>query len=505
MEKENNAPKNRLIELLAFLLIFIILSTNLMNILNVKGNPGEPRMYSVYKGYAKNTEVLFAGSSHAGQLLGRKLWEDYGIPTYTVAGNSQPVDIMYHSIIEFLKYEKPKVIMVETALISDDSIEEPDTVYAGDTKNDATFRYSLNYLQMAIEQIKNFGLPMKNDGVHLLYKWPLMHDRYKNLTSDDFKIVKPYISTDMEPLFSVPEEPVEIVTTDRREVLSTVGEEYLNKIIRLCKKKKIELVLFHTPYPAPEISMAQQNTIADIAAENDVPFIDFNYLTDEIDFNPATDQSRDLNHVNYYGAEKLTRYLGDYLVDNYGLADHRQDKGYDNWNMDLEAWRESFVKNELAEVSDIAEWSDLLSEDYKDYVVIMTLSGNYKMNQDGVIQSVLGKLSIPDSFYEDGGTFILDHGTVIYSSGDDETYSYSNRFGRINLAVDRLSANDEYAALGVTTNENDGIFIDGENYIKAVNGLSVTVYNDELEDIIDSVGIDIYLSASELYREKVQY
>ncbi len=505
MEKGNNAQRKRGFELLAFLLIFIILSTNLMNILNVKGNPGEPRMYSVYEGYAKNTEVLFAGSSHAGQLLGRKLWEDYGIPAYTIAGNSQPVDIMYHSIKEFLKYEKPKVIMVETALIPDDSIEEPDTVYACDTKNDAPFRFSLNYLQMAIEQIRNFDLPLKSDGVNLLYKWPLMHDRYKNLTRDDFEIVKPYVSTDLEPLYSVPEVPVEIVTTDRREVLSTVGEEYLNKIIKLCKREKVELVLFHTPYPAPEISMAQQNTIADIAAENDVPFIDFNYLIDEIDFNPATDQSRDLNHVNYYGAEKLTRYLGDYLRGNYSLADHRQDSGYDNWNKDLEAWRDVFVKNELSDTNNIMEWSDLLAEDYKDYVVIMTLSGNYLFDQDGVIQSVISKLSLPDSFYENGGTLILDHGSVIYVSGDEKTYSYSHKYGRMNLAVDRLTSNDEYAAIGATENENDGIFIDGENYIKAVNGLSVTVYNDELEDVIDSVGIDIYLSVTELYREKISY
>jgi hypothetical protein len=497
--------RKRLWELVAFLLIFTIVFGGLLNVFTVKGSPGEPRLYSVYEGYAKNTEVLFAGSSHAGQLLGRNLWEDYGIAAYTIAGNSQPVDIMYYTIKEFLKCEKPKVIMVETAFIPDDSISEPDTEYAGSTVNDSLVRFSLNYMDLAISQIGNFGLPLGTEGVPLVLKWPLEHERYKDLNKDDFVISMPYVNTDLEPLYSTPEEEVSIVTTDRREKLSDVGEKYLNKIINLCEKEKIELVLFHTPYPAPEISMAQQNTISDIAKEKGVPFLDFDYLLDEIGFDPQTDQSRDLNHCNYYGAEKITNYIGEYLSESYDVGNHRGDPAYENWDKDLLAYNKHFLKQSFDLSNDISEWSNVVAANKDDFVLVFTLSGNYKLGDEEMIRGVLSKFGDYDEFYDKGGTLILDHGSVLFSSGDEAVYAFNHKFENASLSVIRRRDNAEYAADAPAENENDGIFLWSENYIKAVNGLNVMVYDDELDDVTDAVGIDVYLSSSELFRDKVNY
>lgn len=497
--------RKRLLELIAFLLIFAVISTGLLNALTVKGTPGEPRLYSVYEGYAKNTEVLFAGSSHAGQLLGRNLWEDYGIAAYTIAGNSQPVDIMYFTIKEFLKYQKPKVIMVETAFIPDDSISEPDTEYAGSTINDSPVRFSLNYLDLALSQIRDFKLPVKTEGAQLVLKWPLEHERYKDLSKDDFIISMPYVNTDLEPLYSTPDEEISIVTTDRREKLSDVGEKYLNKLIKLCKKEKIQLVLFHTPYPAPEISMAQQNTVGDIAKENGVPFLDFDYMLDEIGFDPQTDQSRDLNHCNYYGAEKITNYIGQYLLESYDVGNHRGDPAYENWDKDLLAYSKHFLKQSFDLSNDISEWSNVVAGNVEDFVIVFTLSGNYKAGDEALIKGILDKFGDYDEFYEKGGTLILDHGKVLYNSGDETVYAFAHKFENAGLSVNRHKDNDEFADSAPTENDNDGIYLWGDNYIKAVNGLNVMVYDDELDDVTDAVGIDVYLSNTELFRDKINY
>ena len=38
-------------------------------------------------------------------------------------------------------------------------------------------------------------------------------------------------------------------------------------------------------------------------------------------------------HVNFYGAQKFTKVFGDYLVENYNLADHRKDEHIkENWD-----------------------------------------------------------------------------------------------------------------------------------------------------------------------------
>lgn len=486
----NNQTVSRLIELIAFIIAFIITSTCLMNALIVKGHSTEARMYDVYEGYAHNTDVLFIGSSHAGHLVGRNLWRDYGIAAYTIAGNSQPVDILYHSIVEFLKYETPKVIMVETALIPDDSMESPDTEYEGRIQNGAGFRYSSNYLQMVSEQIKNFNLPLKTEGIQLIYKWPLMHDRYKSLTKDDFVPDTPYFVSDTEPLYSVPEQEAQIVTSEERGPISDIGREYLDKIIDLCQKENVPLVLFHTPYPAPEITLAQQNTIADIAAENNVPFIDFNYLVDDIGFDVQTDQARDLNHLNLQGGEKVTDYLGKYLLNNYGLKDHRQDPGYDTWNKDLQGWQTLQVKKSFEEAGSTADYAELLGNQYSNYVVIMTLSGDYFSESDGSIESVLGKVPVPQDFQAKGGTVLLDHGNVLFYSADNATYAFSHKFGNAIVSVNRHIPNDEFISQQNAENNNDGIYIWNDNYIQNANGLNITIYDSDLDIVINSIGID---------------
>ena len=492
----------RFIELFIFLIALIFISTNLMNILIEKGTSTNPRMHNVYEGYAKNTDVLFVGSSHAGHLVGRNLWRDYGIAAYTIAGNSQPVDVTYHSIIEFLKYEEPSVIMVETALIPDDNMEEPDTEYEGKIQSDAAFKYSENYLQMAREQIKNFNLPFTEEGVQLLYKWPVVHSRYSELTKDDFVTDAPYLVSDVHPLTSVPDEEAEIVTTDERAPISDIGREYLDKIIALCHEKNIPLVLFHTPYPAPEISMAQQNTISDIASQNNVPYIDFNYLVEEIGFDVQTDQAADLNHLNLSGGEKITAYLGQYLLDNYNLKDHRNDPGYETWRNDQKAWEDYQLREEFESSSNIEEWGEHFGEHCKDYLVIMTLSGDHTSESNGSIQSILEEVPAPEDFYSKGGTIILYHGELLYYSYNAETFSYSHKFGNSVVSVDRLMPNKEYMSQSDKDDRNDGVYIWCENYVKKTSGLSVFIYDENLDIVIDSVGMSPDAEGNELKREE---
>ena len=39
----------------------------------------------------------------------------------------------------------------------------------------------------------------------------------------------------------------------------------------------------------------------------------------------------DESHLNYYGADKFTGYLGKDITDRFELPDHRGDKKYKSW------------------------------------------------------------------------------------------------------------------------------------------------------------------------------
>jgi hypothetical protein len=141
----------------------------------------------------------------------------------------------------------------------------------------------------------------------------------------------------------------------------------------------------------------------------------------------------------------------------------------------------------------------------EDFVIVFTLSGNYKAGDEALIKGILDKFGDYDEFYEKGGTLILDHGKVLYNSGDETVYAFTHKFENAGLSVNRHKGNDEFADSAPTENDNDGIYLWGDNYIKAVNGLNVMVYDDELDDVTDAVGIDVYLSNTELFRDKINY
>ena len=45
--------------------------------------------------------------------------------------------------------------------------------------------------------------------------------------------------------------------------------------------------------------------------------------------------------MNVYGSDKYTDFLNKYITDNYKLKDHRNDAEYNDWNQQLEVWKEN--------------------------------------------------------------------------------------------------------------------------------------------------------------------
>ena len=54
------------------------------------------------------------------------------------------------------------------------------------------------------------------------------------------------------------------------------------------------------------------------------------------------------SHTNIFGAKRYTKWLGQYLKDNYNLPDRRSDNKYADWNAAYELWAEESGKSEKA-------------------------------------------------------------------------------------------------------------------------------------------------------------
>ena len=107
-------------------------------------------------------------------------------------------------------------------------------------------------------------------------------------------------------------------------------KKYMDKIIDVCKKENIELILVEIP-SADSWSYAKSKELSKYAEEKQLKFLDLNLVLDEIGLDWKTDTADGGDHLNVYGAEKVTKYMGKYLTENYDIEDRRKDEKYKSW------------------------------------------------------------------------------------------------------------------------------------------------------------------------------
>ena len=118
--------------------------------------------------------------------------------------------------------------------------------------------------------------------------------------------------------------------------------EYLEKMRVLCEKNGSELVLIKAPTNSRGYWWYDEweEQINEYAAKNNVAYYNFIPLADEMGIDWQTDTYDGGLHLNVYGAEKFTEYLGDLLAKNHGLTSSKNDaESATVWNAYLEEYK----------------------------------------------------------------------------------------------------------------------------------------------------------------------
>lgn len=299
-------------------------------------------------------DVIFFGTSQA--LYGfspMELYEDTGIKSYVCGTGSQSIVCTYYWLREALKYQKPKVVIVETMGAVDESV-----------LSDGAMHCALDYMRFSPDKVKAVMAVDKNydfETSPLEYLVPVLkyHDRWKELTSEDFTYQfgdKDYFLKGHRVGDSIyadtKTDGIKVKHPENMVEMQDYQTEYLQKIIDYCKKEKVKLVLTKTALPL--YSEESHNAIQKIADENDVPFLDYNVrkVWQDAGMDYLTDFA-DLPHLNINGATKTTRYMGNYLLQNYPeiAVDLEKQKTDEKWAEDLKKYKEYLIpkKEQLAE------------------------------------------------------------------------------------------------------------------------------------------------------------
>ncbi len=323
----------RTIKCIVFVAIFLIILAVLSKIFVPKNNTLEAGIgkrkqlaTGIYTEPENTIDVLVLGDSESyNSYIPLELWNQYGFTSYICGTPAQRISNSYYFLNEAFKRQKPKIVILEA-----------NALY---TKN--------GYVRHFKEYVDKY--------------FPVLeyHDRWKNLTKEDFYTTPKYteIVNDKGYRFSTKTNKVEKSKRDNfmkeNEVSKKVPSDnikHLKEINNLCKKNNAKFMLYNSPSPA-NWNYDKHNGIEKIAKDLGIEYIDLNLKVDELKINWKKDsQEKRGEHLNYTGALKVTSYLGEYLKNNNVLPDHREDEKFEAWNEAYNNFQKEVEESKKADV-----------------------------------------------------------------------------------------------------------------------------------------------------------
>lgn len=277
--------------------------------------PGRSRPFaSIAAERKEGIDVIVLGDSESYTSVSpMQLWKEQGLSSYVCGQPGQKIQETFFMLKTALQSQSPKVVLMETNLMFRDP---------GPVKN----------IQSSFAETARYHFPLLR--FHNL--WKLMFDGKKpgEAVYKGFSIrssVDPFDSGDyMKETEEVQEMPQAVTF-------------YMEEIMELCRRSGAKLLLVSAPSPK-NYSYRKHNAIENYAKEKGLTYVDLNLKIKELGITWQKDSYDKGDHLNLYGAQKVTRWLGTYLKQNYELPDHRNDPAYEDWNELSKKYEEAVKK-----------------------------------------------------------------------------------------------------------------------------------------------------------------
>jgi len=480
------------IKIISFIIIMFLCYSFCANLVRDKSVEAVSKEYA---SYGKNKfDVIFLGTSvMKNDLYPMELYQDYGIASYNLASGNQSFATSYYLAKQAIREQKPKILVL-------------DCFYAAYDKyyiSDAILHYATDMMSWRekIELIHDI-VPREKQGEFLL-EFLEYHNRWNELTASDFSYSEHKQYGTKVHYASKPIKEYEIV--EEKEELPSIPKEYLYKIIDLCKENNVSLILTTLPVDfganhgtIKDMLQNQKyyNKIQDIASENHIAYLNFMYLLDET----GIDLQKDFDggfHLNAYGAEKMTSYLGEFIDKNYDLPDVRENPDYEFMKKDLVEFEKYKSQLRLKSAKDILTYFDAICDltDCTVYISIKDIQG-YSLTEEIAEKMKKAGLDSADILLEKSyHSYIacLSNGeTILEKIGNGEEPSHFE--GVLNNKTVILESRT------LKGGNLSSIQINGVEYSKNKRGFNIVVIDQETNQVIDSINFDTHVPEIPSYR-----
>ena len=315
-----------------FLVIFIIVS----KVLRIQRNP----ITEFYKEPKNSLDVIYIGGSNAYAHFNTTLaYNEHGFTTGMLSADALPLAATKYLIKESLKYQKPKVYVIDIARITEyfSMIDEGEIRRVTDALKNSQNRTD------CINELLSYTSVPKSEYINYYLSFFTYHEVWKDKNAlranllNRMELYKGY-------LFNIDvaqkRKQTPNVWTDEEKVLHGDTINTLNDLFKYIKDNNLNVIFVVPKRVFGEVELPLINYGVKYIKENGFEVINFNTSDDfQVDFD--TDLYN-FAHLNTYGATKYTLYFSRYLKENYDLEDHRGDSKYKSWDMAYEKFKHDY-------------------------------------------------------------------------------------------------------------------------------------------------------------------
>lgn len=308
----------------------------------------EGAMIAEYYEEDHDFDVVFIGDCEVYENFSPQvLWDEYGINSFIRGSAQQLIWQSYYLMEDTLRFEKPDVFVFNIL-----------SMKYNVPQSEAYNRMSIDGMKWSGAKIHNVSASMTEEEEFADYLFPILryHSRWSELSKEDVK----YMFHADPVTFNGYYMRCDVLGVDPESVpkgkplgdynFGSNSYEYLDKMVELCEKNGVQLVFVKAPSLYPYWYDQWEEQIEQYAQAHDILYINYLELIDELGIDFSTDTYDAGLHMNLYGAEKLSRHIGQVLSANCGVPDRRKEAELSKvWDKKREAY-EAEIASQLRSI-----------------------------------------------------------------------------------------------------------------------------------------------------------
>lgn len=307
---------------------------------NIQNKP----IQDFFSGDGNDYDVLVFGPSYMFCTFNPvELYQTYGLLSFVPGTSCQPIEVTYHYLKKALDIYRPRVVLVgaDMFVFSRDRylLQDGNAHTAVDC-----FPVGLDYIRL----VSDLNVSSQHD--EFLFPLIKYHQRWKSLGQNDFSSAFSPPSNETERLaikghmaYFTSRQKGDIRKVNMaKAVRSPVFSDYLrylDEIHKLSSSHGCDLVL---------LASARSNALAngrlasfqDYATSKGIAFLNLVECFDETGISNETD-FYDAFHLNCFGAEKATRYIGKWLTEHYTFNTNMTAECRARWDAEVKRYDEA--------------------------------------------------------------------------------------------------------------------------------------------------------------------